>query len=180
MSRKVQLVVLCEDKQHEVFVRRFLNMDGWPTRRLRVEIAPPGRGAAEQYVRERFPIELSAYRTNRNRVAEGLIVMVDGDKLGVNARMGQLDAACRSSNMELRQEGERVAIFVPTWNIETWLAYLDGTDVDETKDNYPRLNRERDCQPLVNELHRMCEQQALRKPSPPSLDAACEEYRARL
>lgn len=80
MSRSVQLVLLCEDTQHETFARRFLEKAGWSTRRLRVVKAPPGRGSAVQFIRERFPIELSAYRSNRNRVTLALVVMVDGER----------------------------------------------------------------------------------------------------
>ncbi len=180
MSRCVQLIVLCEDRQHEVFARRFLQRTGWSTRRLRVVIAPPGRGSAEQFVREHFPIELSAYRANRHRVAEALIVLLDGDDKGVEARMDELNRACRSDGVSPRLQDERVAVFIPTWRIETWFAYLDGTDVDEKKSDYRRLNRPRDCQPHVNLLNEMCQQGALRQPSPPSLDAACDEYRSRL
>ena len=44
MSRSVQLVLLCEDSQHETFVRRFLDRAGWSTR-LRWK-APKGQGSA--------------------------------------------------------------------------------------------------------------------------------------
>ena len=82
MSRQVQLVLLCEDQQHEVFVRRFLAAAGWSTRRLRIQMAPPGKGSAEQFVREQFPKELQAYRSNRIRLSLGLIVIRDGDNSG--------------------------------------------------------------------------------------------------
>jgi len=180
MSREVQLVLLCEDRQHETFCRRFLEKAGWSKRRVRVEIAPSGRGSAEQFVRKRFPVELSAYRANRHRVAQALIVMLDGDTKGVSARMKELDDACLCNSMSPRNDDERVAVFIPTWNIETWLAYLDGHDVDETRKDYPRLSRQRDCQEHVNRLYEMCEKNQLRQHSPPSLDAACEEYRVRL
>lgn len=180
MSRKVQLVLLCEDRQQEAFARRFLEKAGWSTRRLRVELGPPGRGSAEQFVRARFPKELRAYRVNRHRVAEALIVMVDGDNKGVGARIAELDRACQADGLEARQPDERVAIFVPTWCIETWIAYLSGLNVDESKDDYPRLERPGECREHVNRLHEMCRRSELRQPSPPSLDAACEEYRSRL
>jgi len=38
--RRVMIVLLCEDSQHESFVRRFLKTMGWDTRQLRVEKAP--------------------------------------------------------------------------------------------------------------------------------------------
>lgn len=180
MGRNVQLVLVCEDRQHEAFARRFLNMAGWPVRRLRVEIAPPGRGSGEQFVREQFPKELAAYRANRHRVAQGLLVVMDGDDRGHRARLNELVRACEAARVEPRQSDDRVAIVVPTWNIEAWLAYLSGVDVDEGKRDYPRLQRPRDCQRHVKILYEMCQQRELRAPAPPSLEAACTEYRERL
>ena len=79
VSREVQIVLLCEDGQHQVFVTRFLESTGRLTRkakhRLRVEKASQGRGSAEQFVRERFPKELAAYRSQRNLVSVALVVM---------------------------------------------------------------------------------------------------------
>jgi len=180
MSRSVQLVILCEDKQHEVFARRFLAKAGWCTRVLRAEVAPHGRGSAEQFVRQRFPVELSAYRSKRLHVARALLVMLDGDDRGVDARLRELARECQTQDVDQRQDDDRVAIVVPTWNIETWLAYLSGSDVDESRGNYPRLERERDCQPHVNTLNDMCRKGKLRQPVPPSLEAACTEYSTRL
>lgn len=180
MSRQAQLILICEDRQHETFARRFLERAGWAVRRLRVLMAPPGRGSAEQFVRDTFPIELSAYRTKRHRVAQRLVVVCDGDQRGVDSRINDLAAACRAQGIESRQDIDHVAIFIPTWNIETWLAYLNGADVDETKSDYPRLDRPRDCQKHVDRLYQMCQRQTLRQPAPPSLDAACVEYRTRL
>ena len=67
-------------------------------------------------------------------------------------------------------------VFVPTWSVESWIAYLNGQDVEESK-HYPRLARESDCQPHVNALAEMCSRQVLRAPAPESLRAACDEYR---
>lgn len=177
MSRQAQLVLICEDRQHETFARRFLEKAGWPVRRLRVLMAPPGRGSAEQFVRETFPVELSAYRSKRHRVAQGLVIACDGDRRGVDGRTDDFAEACRAQGVGARAAGEHVALFIPTWNIETWLAYLSGVSVDETKNDYPRLDRPRDCKAHVDRLFQMCQQNALRQPAPPSLEAACAEYR---
>ena len=174
MTRKVQLVLLCEDRQQEVFARRFLEKAGWYTRSLRVIMAPPGKGSAEQFVREQFPAELHECRKHANT---RLVVMIDGDNQGPHKRLGQLDKECQKQRVRPRQSNEAVAIVVPTWNIETWLAYLDGQDVDETRSNYSKLSHEGDCQRHVNALWQMCQQGKLRQPSPPSLDAACAEYK---
>ena len=125
MSRRVQIVLLCEDQQQQAFMRRFLVRTGWETRNIRVEMAPRGRCSAE-FVRNRFPKEL---------------------------------------------------VLVPTWNIEAWIAYLDGQSVDEQKDDYPRLRRPRECAPHVAALVDMCQRGKLREPAPSSLTTGCTEYR---
>jgi hypothetical protein len=124
-------------------------------------------------VRERFPTEL---RTLRNRhVNAALVVMVDADRATVEQRCAALDAACTEVGVETRESAERVAVFVPRRNIETWIAYLGGRNVNED-DRYPRLHRERDCDAGVRALWEMCTQQRLREPAPPSLQTACKEY----
>jgi hypothetical protein len=120
MSRQVTLVLLCEDKQHEAFLRRFFETMGWPKRRFRIEKAPSGRGSAEGFVRERFPIELEAYRQKRSLVKSALVVMVDGDTDGVAERWKAFDSACKGVGILPRQDQDHVAMFVPTWSIETW------------------------------------------------------------
>lgn len=178
MSRRVQLVLLCEDRQHEAFVRRFLNAMGWETRAMRVEKAPGGRGAGEQFVRQRFARELRAHRSRP--VTQALVVIMDGDAEGVAARHQQLARACRDAEMAVPTGQERVAVFVPTWSIETWLAYLEGELVDEGEPGYPRLPQERECQRHVHLLAQMCRAGKLREPAPASLETACVEYRSRL
>ena len=177
MRRNVQIVMLCEDAQQECFGRRFLKKMGWSNRQVRALKAPGGRGSAEQFVRERFPEELAEHRRRRNRVSVALIVMMDGDDRGVDRRIAELDDACRQRSIPCRDPGEHVLVFVPTWRIETWLAYLGGETVDEEKRDYPRLPRPRDCQPHVDQLSAMCRSDGLREPAPSSLIAACTEYR---
>jgi hypothetical protein len=178
LSRRVQLVLLCEDEQHECFARRFLKTMGWETRGMRVERGIAGRGAAEALVRRQFPIELDAQR--RRPVGQALVTVIDGDTEGVAARIRALDAACREAGVDVRRPNERALVAVPTRNIETWLAYLGGAEVDETNDTYPRLRRAGDCDGEARALSDMCRAGALREPAPPSLVAACVEYRARL
>lgn len=179
VSRQARIVLLCEDSQQEVFLRRFLKATGplstpKARRQVRVEIAPPGRGAAERYVRDRFPGELVEYRQRHASVL--LIVMLDGDRLGTEDRLRELDASCKEKGVPARRPDEDVFVFVPTWRIESWFAYLDGETIRENKKDYPRLRRERDCQRHVEALSEMCRNGRLREPAPPSLSAACAEY----
>lgn len=179
MSRNVNTVILCEDRQHAAFVRRFLDLAGKGYRVLRVEVSPKGRGSGEQFVRERFAKELAYYRARQHRVGQSLIVVIDADHLDVAARTKQVEDAAAERGQNRRRPDECVAIFVPAGNIETWFAYLDGKTVNEN-DTYPKLRCERDCQRHVIVLYDMCQLGALRKPAPPSLEAACEEYGSRI
>jgi len=180
MSRRVQAVILCEDKQQEVFVRRLLVTMEWPKRNLRLEPAPAGQGSAEQFVRKQFPKESRAYRRKRGHVALALIVVMDGDHRGVQGRLAELDETCRQDNVEVRRPDDHVLVAIPTWEIETWLAYLGGEAVDEASRGYPRLQRESECKPHVEALAAMCRERRLRRPAPPSLESACAEYEERL
>lgn len=82
MSRPARITILCEDRQQSCFVRRFPMNRGWTRHDIREEISPQGRGSGEQSVRERFPVELRAYRIQANHQRTGLIVVIDADKQG--------------------------------------------------------------------------------------------------
>lgn len=137
-SRTVNMVILCEDRQHEAFARRFLRKAGIAARDLRVEISPQGRGSAEQFVRDRYLKELRYYRSRSHRVQQALLVIIDADGREVAARIGQVEEEAVATPDGGRRDDERVAICVPARNIETWFAYLDGQDGND-EDNYPRL-----------------------------------------
>jgi hypothetical protein len=131
VPNRIRIVLLCEDRTQENFFRRICKR---LVRSLTVRIAPKGHGSAEQWVRDNFAKELKAYRSyGRERV--GLVVVVDGDVEGVVARKKQLDEAAQTAGVKRRTNKERVAICVPTRNIETWIIALcrDG-DITETDD----------------------------------------------
>lgn len=176
MSKRVQLVVLCEDDQHETFIRRFLKQTRRNDHLLRVEKLQRNGGSGQAFVRRRFPLELAEHR--RRPVSQVLIVMVDGDERGVAARMNELESACRKLRPPVKFPEDGVFVVVPTWRIETWLAYLEGEAVDESRRDYPRLRgHESDCAPHVDTLVEMCRRRKLRQPAPDSLVAACNEWR---
>lgn len=174
MSRRIRMTMLCEDAQHEAFARRFLVKWGWDTRQIKPIKAPGGAGAADQFIRSQFPRELQALRGQHGNVS--LVVIVDGDRFGLPGRLAQLNEACDAACVPRRRPNESVFIFVPTWHIETWIAYLDDESVMEDKKDYPRLRRERDCKRHVEKQVDMCRTGRLREPAPPSLSAACGEY----
>ncbi len=164
-----KITVLCEDKQHESFIRRFLKKRN---RQIYAVCRPKASsGAGDQFVRDHYPIYLDAIR-KRGGV---LVAMIDGDNYSMAQRLEQLDEACRQEDILPRTRSDKVAIFIPQRNIETWLAYLDGKIVNETA-SYPRLERERECRKHVDVLEQMCATGKLRTPVPASLEVACREY----
>lgn len=177
--RRVKIVLLCEDSQHEAFTRRFLKGMGWNTRELRVEKSPSATGSAEQWVRETFPAELKVYRQRRQRAASALIAMIDADLKSIQDRINEFEEACNSQQVPFRAVDEAVAIAVPRRNIETWIHYLDGELVNE-QDPYPKLDRERGCKPAVDNLVQLCKSSGLTPDAPPALAAACDEYNIRI
>ena len=164
---RLKITVLCEDKQHGTFIRKFLRKRN----REVYEVPRPDSGAGERFVRDQFPAYLDALR-KRNGI---LVTMIDGDNHSIERRLRQLDDACIERGVSPRESTDKVLVFVPVRNIETWLAYLDGETVNET-DSYPKLSRERECRRHVEELYDMCETRRLRSPAPPSLETACQEY----
>lgn len=168
------LVILCEDVQHEAFVRRtlrHLGVKGTP----RVERAPGGRGAGEQWVRNRYPVEVKALR--RGHVERTLVVTVDADTREVVERLREFDDALRKAGLEAREPGERIVFVVPRRNIETWIAALaqePPSALEETA-AFPKLPEESACDPMCRRLAERClDRKAVGQPS---LDATCLEWR---
>ena len=105
------IVILCEDRQQYVFARYFLQKKGL-TGKFIDRSCPSGRQAGEQYVRERYALEVKAHRS-KNYLNICLIVVIDADKGTVAERIKQLDSVLE----EKRHYKEKIAIFVPRRNI---------------------------------------------------------------
>ena len=171
MSARV--ILLCEDLQTDVFVRRFLARRNIKGRDIVTCPLPDGGQSGEQWVRTRFPEELKRIRRRQRAL---LVVVIDADVGSIGDRHTQLDQQCREAGIETRKSSDSVIVALPRRNIETWFEYLRGNPVNESID-YPRLPRESDCKPLADRLHGMChERQRLDEPAPPSLRAVCDEY----
>lgn len=170
-----KFVVLCEDVQHETFVRRTLKHLGFNDR-PRVERAPGGRGCGEQWVRNRYPIEVKELR--RGHVERTLVVTVDADANEVNERLRAFDKALEDASLAPRTKDERIVFVVPRRSIETWIHAL-STDplqgTDETR-AYPRFRGdESSCDPAARRLAEYCRER--RPVGQQSLEAACAEWR---
>jgi hypothetical protein len=174
-ANSVEVVVLCEDLQQEVFIRRFLQRRGRERYAFRPLISPAGRGSGEQWVRKRFACELKAHRSQTGRRNTWLIAATDADTHSVDDRIKGFFQACEDAGIPFRGSNEKVMFVVPKRNIETWFAYLRGETVNES-DRYPKYDCENDCRPQVARLDDMCRQQKLEPEPPPSLGFACKEF----
>ncbi|MEH2026452.1 hypothetical protein [Nostoc sp.] len=173
-QNRVQIVILCEDLQQQVFASHFLKRRGFNIhpKNLTIRTSPKGKGAGEQFVRNHYAAEVKAYR-RKNYRSGMLVVLIDADNETVKATLKELDNALIENSQELRKPDEKIAIFVPKRNIETWIHYLQGETVDEETE-YSKSNNESACKPSVENLVNQC-YQGLEENAPPSLQAACEE-----
>ncbi len=175
-SRGTRLVILCEDLQQEVFARHYFLLRGFHRREISSVIAPQGRGAGEQFVRERFAVEVREQRRQVTHQSVALVVLIDADTQPVHQRKNTLDNTLQSSGQVTRRADERIAIVVPKRNIETWIAYPNDPLVNETH-IYPKLVKETDCLPAVRIfVARIC-RQGLPQEALVSLQDACIELR---
>lgn len=173
-QRRVQIVILCEDRQQEVFARSFLKKRGF-TGLFRTKICPPGSQSGEQYVRSQYPVEVKAYRQKRNQVSIALVVLIDADTGTLKARLNELASVLAEDEQENRRSDEAIAIFVPKRNIETWIHYLQGETVNE-EDAYAKFEKnEALCKTNVENLADRCYAQDLPEDAPRSLQTSCGE-----
>ena len=85
--QRTQVVLICEDKQHEAFGRRFMKAarlvkHGGDVRAIR---ASAGMGSAMRTVVNEYVKELATLR--KAHVNSVLIVLIDGDSRGVRGRL---------------------------------------------------------------------------------------------
>ena len=174
MTDYTSIVLLCEDRQQEVFARQFLRSRGIEKHQIYPDVNPKGKGAGEQYVREKYPRYVKSYREKAIHLSNALVVLTDADNLTVQARLQCLADELQKSGEPPRAPKERIGVFVPKRNIETWIYFLQGQSVDE-ETAYPKFTgNESVCKPYVKALAQNY-RQPLPDYAPTSLTAACRE-----
>jgi len=172
---RVQIVILCEDRQQEVFARYFLKKYGF-SGQPRAQICPPGSQSGEQYVCDQYSKEVRAYRQKKNQVKIGLVVFIDADTNTLQSRLQKLEVNLSDDGQKNRQLDEAIAIFIPKRNIETWIRYLRSEEVDEVASYSKAQHNESSCKDEVEQLAENCKhQKILPTTAPSSLRAACQE-----
>jgi len=174
-KRNVEIVILCEDTQQDVFVRQWLESRGLNKRKFRI-FKNPGGGSAEQFVRSRYADEVAELRRlgTHRPVGRSLITMIDADTFTVQERHDVLDESLGQAEQERRGGGEKIAILVPKRNIETWIHFLAGEDVNEN-DGYRKLDKASDCKADVVRFVAARPDSLLKTSAPESLQFALIE-----
>lgn len=181
-----EIIVLCEDTQQAYFIRHYLIERGYHRRKIREEFAPSGRGAGEQFVRQSYANQVRSYRREVNRKSVALIIMIDADTHSALARLREFAQILKDNSLSERRDDERIAIFVPKRNIETWIYYARiyyariyytrGVPIDE-EPPYPKLSSEGECLNDIRTFVKSICQKKLPETAPDSLRHACEELK---
>lgn len=84
MGSSARLRFWCEDRNQEAFVRTlFKKLWGIDDRRrIYVNAAPEGKGAASQWVIAQYAQVRKELRASKHQTALGFLVVVDGDNVG--------------------------------------------------------------------------------------------------
>lgn len=160
MHKPSRVIVLCEDRRQSRLVYRFLLRLGILRHQIAIQIAPSGRGAAEQWVREKYVGEVSECRRRiKSGAKTALVVLLDADTQEVKKRFDALaQFLVDKQQPKLDEKRERVARLIPKRNVETWILSLNQENVDEVQD-YKGTRNESDWSKLIPNaaevLHRL-------------------------
>ncbi len=168
------MVLLCEDTQSRMFLEHVLAHRGYDRRSIRVVMAPPAAGSAEQFVRGQYATYVRFLR--RHKATKAQVVHLDADPTySVADRHKQLAEALAPH--EGRTADDPIALLVPKRNIETWIHLLRGVSVDE-ETAYPKLSgREGSCGPEAVAFSTHASEGTWPAHRIPSMDAGLVELR---
>jgi hypothetical protein len=135
-----EVTILCEDIDQERFIREYLICRGLDDRKIKDFGNPKGKTIKNNnaLILKHYPELIQSYRS-RNYRNIAVVVMIDADEDSLDDRMRSLNIALDETagnlNKDPRLPNEKVAIFVPSRNIETWFYYImEGQECDETTD----------------------------------------------
>lgn len=169
-----RFLILCEGQTDYQFVRGYLRERYKASQVDRVDI-PYGLGSAEAHVRRRLPAEIRARRSRRADENLWLVVVTDADTTEIADRLQTLDQAIKDANLKPRTARERVLFLIPKRNIEAWIHWAHGNELEETEDFKHRYSS-----PRASHDGKRAAQRCVQAPAGEmsgSLAHACEELR---
>jgi hypothetical protein len=172
-NKNTQVCILCEDIAHFNFARRYLELKGFDTRNIIPKHNPRGRadGSGFDFVKKNYQKEVDAFH-QKNRLSYILIVIIDNDTK---------DHANDLYKKYNPKQNERILIFSPNRNIESWFHYIETLDatVEYKKDNevtdYKKTYKDRKPREFAKKLKEQICASGLPETAPSSLHHACKE-----
>jgi hypothetical protein len=139
MPRRLDCLLLCEDIEQEQFFRPILKrMFG----RVHVEARKPPAGIS--FVFRSYARLVKEHVRRYPQQARGIVVVVDGDTVGLKLRLGELDQRLEKAGCAKRDTKEKIAALVSTKTVETWELWLCGRrDLNEIGDYKADLQAEK-------------------------------------
>ncbi len=132
--RGVRITILVEDQALERFSREILLKLGYSRRELRVTPYCVGQGSAKDWVGREYLVEVRRMRSKPYQDL-GLVVGTEADEQTVIQRDNRLSTDLQAAGVAPRNGDERIVLWIPKWNVETWLLYFAG-DVRDENQNY--------------------------------------------
>lgn len=130
LSKDYQYQILCEDVQMRTFIQSVLTHQGINARKIRISNCPDGEGCGEAFVRREFAREYKILKS-ANYIRKVLIVCTDADNLSVDERLKVLRNELENNRIKWEGASERIIMWIPKRQIETWIRLLKGEPVDE-------------------------------------------------
>jgi hypothetical protein len=185
---KPEVVILCEDITHERFIRQYLICCGFEDRRIKDFGNPKGRKVNNNndFVLKHYASLVKSYRS-KNFQNRAVVVMIDADNSSINDRILSLNIALDEEegklNRDPRLPNEKIAIFVPARNIETWFYYINIDRTCEEMTDYKKHSEFRNMNSI--DLAKASATKLAREICPKGLDSnalsslhhACSELR---
>lgn len=135
-----KVTILCEDIDQERFIREYLKCRGFSDRDIIPFPNTKGLKVKNNNasILADYPKILTSYRSRKNSQDIAVVVMIDADDKTVAERIRSFNIAVNKEkgerNKDMRLPNEKIAIFVPARNIETWFSYINGKNVNEEDD----------------------------------------------
>ncbi|MEG4575998.1 hypothetical protein QUA56_25520 [Microcoleus sp. N3A4] len=138
-----EVTILCEDIDQERFIRQYLICRGLEDHKIKDYGNPKGRLIENNnaLIVKDYPALIKSSRSRKYRNI-AVVVMIDADEDSLDDRKRSLNIALDETagnlNKDPRLPDEKVAIFVPARNIETWFYYINsyrsGQECNESTD----------------------------------------------
>ena len=186
-----KVTILCEDNTHERFIRQYLICRGFVDRDISPFPNLKGRKVNNNndYVVKNYKKIVTSYRSRKNNQDLAVIVMIDADDKSIYERIKRFHKALDPEKGELNQDTrfpkEKIAIFIPARNIETWFYYINleqecDEETDYKKLEYSRLSMQQRVSLAKISAKKLAEeicQSGLKDDAPMALHKACEELK---